>query len=296
MGAPDLKPLTAQLVMTPEMAADLQRESRALELARQYVIDSPDMARAANDELRDIKRRLKVVDDWHEKFLAPLKQLRETTESFFGPARKALKEAEQHLKAALLEFQRKEDERIAAERREREEAERRARQEAERVAAAERARAEAKAAEERRKAEEAERARLKAVAEGNARAAAAAAAEAAKAQERAAQAIENGEAKAAHAQLEAAAVAQAAAPVQQQTALAGFGTRENWVAEFAPGQDEDSVKVAIVTAIATARRADLLAVLALDMKAVQRIAKAQKKHFNVPGMVAKDKPIAASRG
>lgn len=294
MGAPDLKPLTAQLVMTPEMAADLQRESRALELAKQYVIDDPEMAQAANDELRDIKRRLRLVDEWHDRFLAPLKQLRETTEAFFGPARAALKAAEAHLKNGLLDFQKKEQERIAAERRAREDAERKARQEAEQRAAAERARAEERAREERRKAEEAEAARKKAEAEGNARAARAAAAEAARANEAAAHAIESGEAKAAAAQLEAAAVAQAAAPVQEQTKLAGFGTRENYVAKFEPGKDEDQVKALVVAAIAGGRT-DLLAVIALDMKAVGRIAKAQKKHFSVPGMVAKDEPVAASR-
>jgi len=315
MNAPDLKPLSAQLVMTPEMAADLARETGALDLARQYVIDGPEMAQAANSELKDIKRRLKLVEDWRERFIEPARMMVNTANEFFNPARQSLTAAEAHLKNALLGYQKKEQERIDAERRTHEDAERKVRQEAEQRAAAERARAEEQAREARAKAAAAEEAKRKAAEdaerlrrEGNAKAAAeaeararAAAAEEAKQQEKAVAAIENGEAKATAAQLEGAIVAQAAPPVQEQTKLTGFGSRENYVPEFKPGMDEDKVKELIVAAIAgiealPAARRDLLGTLSLDMKSLTRIAKAQKQHFNVPGMVARDKPVATSRG
>jgi ATPase subunit of ABC transporter with duplicated ATPase domains len=178
-------------------------------------------------------------------------------------------------------------------RRTREAEERRARQEADAKAAAERARAEEQAAAARKLAEEAEAKRVAAVAEGNKRAAAAAAAEKAKQEEQARSVIENGEAKAMELQL-AAAAAPTTVVAPEPVKLAGFSTRENWVAEFAAGMREDDVKLALCQAIAGGRP-DLLALLAIDMPAANRLAKAQKKNMHAPGLQAVNRPVATSR-
>jgi membrane protein involved in colicin uptake len=292
VGAPDMnvKDLSVSLTLTPELVGNLSREAGALEIAQAYVIDSPEMAAEANKELQDVKRRLKAVDEWRERFLAPVRQLTATANEFFNPARKALQEAEMHLKGALIDWTSKEEERVAAERRKAEEIARRLRAEAEARAAAERARAEQEAAEKRRQAAEAEERRRKAEAEGNAKAAATAAAESARREEEARAKIEAGEARAQQAQMAAAAapVAEVAAPAK----LAGFTPRDNWVAEFTTTEDE--AKALIVNAIAVGR-ADLLGLLIVDAKAAGRLAKALKKNFNVPGMLAVNKPVASSR-
>lgn len=260
--------------------------------ATTFVVDDAITADLANRELRSTKDRLKKLDDARKSLIAPARQIIESAQLIFKPAIDALTEAEGIYKAKLTDWSRREEERLACERREREAAERLARQKAEQAAAAARARAEAEAAEARRKAQEAEEARRKAEAEGNARAAAAAAAEAAKLQEKAAAAEENGAAKAQAAILSAAAQV-APEPVAVATPK-GFSTRDNWVAELASGQDEGSAKAAIVAAIA-AGRADLLGLLVLDMSAASKLAKALKSAMNVPGLVAVNKPVAASR-
>lgn len=297
MGAADPqvteRPLVATLVMTPALAADLAHESSALEEAKAYVIDSPEMAQAANTALQDVKRRLKVVDEWYERFTAPLRQLQTTATEFFGPPRVSLKAAEAHLKNALQDWQGKEQRRIADERRVQEEAARKARDEANRKAAAERARAEAAAAEARRKAAEATAREVAALAEGNARGAAAAAAARARLEEEERQKLAEGERKANELQL-AASATMPATPVSEPTKLAGFSSRENYVAELADGKTEDEAKLLIVQAVA-AGRTDLAALLSLDMKSANRLAKAIKTNFNVPGLKAVNKPVAASR-
>lgn len=306
MGAPPEQKLSVSLNLTPQLVADLGRETGALTVAQTYVIDSPEMAVEANTELQDVKRRLKLVEDWRERFLAPVRQLTDTANEFFNPARQALQGAEAHLKTALLGWNKKEEERVAAERRNAEEAARRARAEAEAQAAAQRARAQQEADEKRRQAAlaEAERQRqereaVRLRAEGNAkaaaeaaRAAATAAAESAKREEEAQAKIEAGEAKAQQTTMAAAAIPMEV--VAGPAKLAGFGSRENWGAELAPGKTEDEVKVAICSAIAGGRT-DLFALIALDMKAAGKLAKALKANFNVPGLNAVNRPVAASR-
>ena len=306
MNAPEPKELSVSLALTPQLVSDLGREAGALEVAQAYVIDSPQMAALANTELQDVKRRLKLVDEWRERFLAPVRQLTETANEFFNPARLALKASEECLKTALLGWNRKEEDRVAAERRIAEDAARRVRAEAEAQAAALRARAQEQAreaqqraaaaeAERKRAAEEAERLRS----EGNTKAAAeqerkakAAAAERARQEEAERTRVEEGEARAQQATLQAAASIPVA--VAEPGKLAGFSSRDNWVAELAPGFTEDGAKRAICEAL-SAGRFDLYSMILIDKKAANKLAKALEGNFNVPGMKAINKPVAASR-
>ena len=136
--------------------------------------------------------------------------------------------------------------------------------------------------------------------EGNAKAAAeqerqarAAAAERARQEEAERTRVEEGEARAQQATLQAAASGPVA--VAAPAKIAGFSSRDNWVADFEPGKTEDDVKLWIIKAIVTGGRNDLLSLISLDAGAVKRLAKALRVNFNVPGMKAVNKPVAASR-
>jgi colicin import membrane protein len=284
--------LKAELKATDEMQVALRAGSGVVAVAEACVIDSPEMADLANDEMRSCKAAAKKLDEMRKAFIEPAKQIIATADGMFKPALEALVQAEGVYKTKLLGWTR-EQERIAEEaRRQAAEAERKARAEAEAKAAALRAKAEQEAAEKRRQAQEAEQARLKAEAEGNARAAAAAAAQAARLQQEAQSKTDEAEAKATDVALTVAA--SAPAPIPVATAPKGFGSRENWVAELAPGHTEHGALQKICEAIADGRL-DLFAVVKLDMSAANKLAKAQKKHMSVPGLVAVDRPVATSR-
>jgi len=105
--------------------------------------------------------------------------------------------------------------------------------------------------------------------------------------------VEEGEARAQQATLQAAASGPVA--VAAPAKIAGFSSRDNWVADFEPGKTEDDVKLWIIKAIVTGGRNDLLSLISLDAGAVKRLAKALRVNFNVPGMKAVNKPVAASR-
>jgi len=290
MDTPIPQNLSVTLTMTAELLKTLQTEQGAKDVALAYEIDSSDMAVAANEELKSIKRRIKIVTEWRAKFIEPANTMVENANALFNPALESLAAGESLLKVGLQSFQAKEAARIEQERRAAEEVARKARQEAEQKAAAERARAAQQAEEANRQAAEAEQARLKAVAEGNSRAAAAAAAESARLQEKAQSIVETGEAKAEAVQIAAATME--AAPVATVTKIAGFTTRKNWIAELAT--DEQTAKKLICEGIA-AGRTELYSMIDINMPAANKMAKALEGNFNVPGLKAYNNPVAASR-
>jgi len=283
--------LSVTLSFTDEIRQKLREGEGALAVAEAYEIDSPDMAQVAADELTTVKGAIVKIEELRKGFLEPAKKIIDNANALFNPALDGYRAAESTLKQRLAGWSEREKQRIALENARREEEARKARQEAEAKAAAERARAEQQAAEERRKAEEAEARRKQAEAEGNARAAAAAAAEVAKAQERAAAAVENGEAKAVEAHLSAAASVVEAAPVVQAK-IAGVQMRDNWSAELRSGTTPDQAKILIVQE-AAAGRMDLLGIIEINESALNKLAKALKTNFNVPGYAAKNTPIVA---
>lgn len=284
--------LKAELQPTPEMQQLLATGGGIVEEARALIIDSPDMAEVAAEDMRSVKARAKRLKELRDLFVAPAKQIIETADGIFKPQITALVEAEGVYKGKLMAWT-TEQERIAAEARRKAEAEARAlREAAERQAAAERAKAEAEAAEKRRQAEAAAAAQRKAEEEGNARAAKAAAAKAAALAEEARQVTDNAEAKVAELTMTAAAAAPVA--IAQAAKPSGFSARKNWVAELDDGVDETRAVVLIAQAI-TGGRADLIGLLKLDLSAASRLAKAQEQHMSVPGLRAVNRPIAASR-
>jgi hypothetical protein len=296
--------LQVSLPVTAELRQQLT-PAGVIAVAESYTIDCPEMADMANTELRQVKARWKALDEMRKKFVEPARQMIANAQEMFNPALEQYAAAESIYKRKLTDWQNAEAARIQAENRKREEEARLARQKAEQEAAAARARAEEQAKEQRRQEEaarerqrqaEAEAERLRkegdaAAAAAQTRAAQAAAAAAAAAAEKAVAVVENGNAKAAEAVMSAAA----AAPVAvAQAKVSGFSMRDNYIAEFAPGHDLADAKAAIVKAIGEGRT-DLLALIELDMSAANKLAKALKQAMNVPGLVAVNRPVAASR-
>ena len=283
--------LRTEVIAPPEVRTAIARVPAA-PLALACVVDSPDMAELANEELMSCKAAAKQLDAMRLELVRPLNAAVATVNGWFRAPLQDLAAAENTYKASLLAFN-AEQKRLADEAARREaELARKARADAEAKAAADRARAEQEAAEIRRQAAEAEEARRKAEAEGNAAAAAAAAARAAKLDAKADEKVNAADARA----VEGALAVEAALPAVRALApkLAGLSTRDNWVAELAEGFDERRALLAVVQAIAGGRT-DLLGLLALDMSGATALAKAQKALMQGPGLVAVNRPIVASR-
>jgi membrane protein involved in colicin uptake len=296
-------PLTAQLTMSPQQYKEFERESAALELAQAYTITgTPEeqalMAQYANNELRSVKGRIKHLEEALDGFLAPLRQIESHARKTFVPWIDRARAAEAFLKKELTDYQAREQARIADARRKQQEAEAAARAKANQEAAAARARAEELARQKEKEAREAEEQRLAAAAAGNAAAARAAAAKKAKAESQAQAAIDAGESKAQAAQL--SAVVPEAEPIAAPAKLEGFSTRDNWTGELAQNVTEEAALALIVAAIAGVKpedfqRDDLLGVLLIDRKAINKVAKGLKDKMKIPGFHAVNTPTAASR-
>lgn len=179
---------------TGAVVAVQEREAKAiLEVAQAYVIDSPEMATAAAEELGSIKAKQKKLDEVRLSMTRPLDEAKKRIMDLFRGPQDLLAKAETTIKAAIGTYQ-------AEERRKAEEA----RRAAEEAARQERERLEA----ERKAAEEAAKA---AAAAGDEEAAAAA------------------QAQAVVLAAEAEVVEHLApAVVEQPTKLAGIATRQDW--------------------------------------------------------------------
>lgn len=109
-----------------------QIASTATALAEAYVIDSNEMAQAANDDLRKIKAEYKRVEDMRFAITRPLDEAKRQATAAFKPYLDKLAAAEGTLKGALSQWLLAEQARV---RREQEEARRREQEEADRLAA-----------------------------------------------------------------------------------------------------------------------------------------------------------------
>lgn len=105
-----------------------------LDIALSYEIDGPDMLDAAAAELSAIVKRKKEITEKRLEITRPLDAAKKAIMDFFAGPLDLLEQAERTLKGGMLEYERKERERIAAERRAAEEKAARERAEAERQA------------------------------------------------------------------------------------------------------------------------------------------------------------------
>lgn len=130
--------------MKLEIAAPNEQElilqsKSLLDMAKMYVIDSPEMYQLAGDELKKIKAKTKELDAQRKQITKPLDDAKAAVMALFKKPLEALTQAEGVLKNSLLSFDREQE-------RKRQEEEKRLREIAK--AEQERLQAQAKAAEE----------------------------------------------------------------------------------------------------------------------------------------------------
>jgi FKBP-type peptidyl-prolyl cis-trans isomerase len=286
------EPQVARVAMTPEATRMVARAGVVVQEAEGFVIDCKEMADFAQQQRREARQLAKDLDATRLSITEPLRVAERNTNGFFVPFARSAERAATIYGQKIDKYIADEQAKVDAERRRIEDENRKAREKAEQEAAAARAKADAEAAEVRRQAEAAEAARRKAEEEGNAKAAAKAAAEAAALNEKERQALERGEQKAQTAIL--AAAAPIVAPIEAPK-VAGYSQRKNFVGQLAQGVVDDKAAIRLIAA-ALAERPELVAYLALDWKAINGTAKAQETAFNVPGLVAVNRPIGQSTG
>lgn len=256
------------------------------------VIDSPQLAEEANKFLRETKEGAEKAQKMLDLILAPFERAVKEVRGKFKPAIDDRAAAEKIIKTKLLAWGQLCAERQREELRRQAEERRKADAEAAEKSAAERARAEERARALKAQADEEVRKRDEALVAGNARAAATASANAAALTERSASVAQAGEMKAQELVLAAAAV-----PARTSVAVkapAGTSMRKNWQAELAADTSEDRAKAMLGNAIAEGRL-ELWAFLDLNWSALHKAAKSYENNFKVPGFIARNNPILASR-
>lgn len=248
----------------------------ALELAREFKIDSRDMYDMAATELREIMGRKNRLESARVSMKAPVLAAGRNIDAFFNPLITTLEQAEKVYKGSMLAFDQAEQRRRAEEERQAREAAERERQrieeEAQRVAA--------EVAERERAKGEAIAAELRAAGEDEA----------------AAEALRDSEAAA---DFKAEEIIQTAAvEAQTVTAMAapvavvrndGISARQNWVAEVT---DLEAIIKAAATGNTLAK-----SLLCVDTTVLRAQARALKQAFNdVPGIRCYNDPQLSVRG
>jgi hypothetical protein len=247
-----------------------------VEVANSLVVNTKEDAQAASDINGELAKSIKHLQTVRKNILAPAKKaLEEYTaqaDAYCKPAIDDMTQARQINLTKIGAWQDKENKRIAAEAEERESKEREARQKAEREIAAEIAKSTAKADELQKKADQ----------EADAEKKAKALADIAKIQENTQHKVEK---------LHTEAVAQTDTAPKESTKIAGMTMKDSWSAEH-EGFSEDEAKMTLIKACADGRP-DLAAYLTLNMTALNGVARAMKKNFNIAGFKAVNKPRAA---
>jgi len=281
--------LVARVVVGPDALGLIRAGISTLAVAQAYEFDSQEIAESAAAELRTIAALRTRIEDMRGSITAPARLIIENARGMFKPALEHLDRAELFLKDGLKGWTKLLEDRAALVRRQNEENERKARAEAEAQAAALRAAAEERSKAELAKAAAAQAAMEVAQAAGKKSEVARLAAQAASATQRAENAVAAGEAAAQDAVLEAGAATVVMPTVA--TKVAGFTTRERWVAQFQTGIGAAQAIRLIARELQS--RPELVAYLSLDESALNKTAGAQKSAFNVPGFVAVNDPVAA---
>ncbi len=113
------KPFTGRTVTVnlPDAEALAKQVTEATEMAQSYVIDSTDVLTLANDDLKEIVKTIKDMDEQRDSFVRPLNEEVKFINNAFRPHIEGLKQARAILEPKIITFQREEAARIAAEQR-----------------------------------------------------------------------------------------------------------------------------------------------------------------------------------
>lgn len=253
-----------QITLLPPSGDVLLREARSMQsTAAAIVIDSNDMLEIANGELGDVKTRITALEAKQKEILEPLATVEKNVRALFREPLRLLNETESTLKLGISNWMRKEQARIAEEKRKAEEEARRTRE----AAARESARIEAEAKERAAKLE----------AEAKAAAAAGDVGRAAALEVKAQQAEETGYQRAADVSAQGQMVV--AAPVAAAPKAAGVSLRTTW-----KGRVKDKAKALAFIA----DKPQFHHLVEFDVSAITALAKAMKTGLEtaVPGLEA----------
>lgn len=263
-----------------------------LSMAKTMLIDSPEMAMEAANELRRVMTKWKELDEQRSSIVAPALQIQRNTNNLFRDALETLKQAETILKTALANYQRAEQARVEREKRALEETARIQREADEQAARIKQKEADDLAEQSRqaqRQAEEAQQRAEAASRQGNHQAAELAREEVAKLEQTNLTAI----AMHAHADGEAqtlaleAVITVAAAPVAAVTKVAGVSSSKPWKARMTD-------KAAFLRYVAD--HPDLLYMVEVKMASLTSMAKEQKDALRIPGVEAFQDIVITARG
>jgi len=264
--------MSETIVISPEQSSVIEVKGFIAQ-ANSLVITSNAQAQLVSDLNGELAARIKKVEEVREEIIEPARtsyeKYKKKADAYCDPAIEDMTKAKSIHLTKIGVWQQEEGKRIAAANAVREKAEREARQKAEKEAAAKIAAARAKTEELEVKAREAEE-------KGNVKAQAKAAADIAKIQEDVHFEVEELHTKATAIQ----------APVEAPVKIAGMTMKTIWTAEI-DGFDEKTARMKLIKA-AAGDRPDLAAYLAVDMKALNGIARAMKANFAVPGFKAVD--------
>jgi hypothetical protein len=116
--------------------AEQERKSAysSLEVAKTYVITSPEMAEMAAEDLKAIAVKKKQIDELRKSKTRPLDELKKQFMDAFSPALKLLDDADNVLRNAVITFRAEENRKLEAERKKQQEALRIAQEESHRKA------------------------------------------------------------------------------------------------------------------------------------------------------------------
>lgn len=259
--ATEYEVLPPEITSNQKMLALPAQAQREVAIANEFVIDSPQMAEAAGDELARVAARRKAIETERFAITRPMDAAKQRVMAFFGQALDPLGTVEAIYRGKLSVWHAAERDRVCREQRAAQEAAERERAQREREAAEARQR-EAAAHEEARKLAE------QAQATGNAETARQAEAAEQERQEAAQQADR------ASAEADAAAFAPPVV-VHQTTKVSGVGFRESWKGEFTDLGE---------LIVAAAARPELRYLLTGDTTALNQTARAQKGAVEIPGV------------
>ena len=265
----DTKPLVNLQVPQPEQALFKQATS-ALEMAKAYTIDSPQVRDLAARELTKIKGLQKDVDTKRKSITQPIDAAKKAVMDLFRAPTTYLEQAEVLLKNAIQGYDREQERKRIEEQAKAEEAARLERAEMEAQAAAAEAAAQAEAQEIQRKAEQA-------AAAGDVEAAA-------RLNSEAESRVEQGAAEAATLQQTATLITAPVIASIPQTK--GVSTRMVWKAEV-------SDKLALIRYVA--EHPEYVDLLDANMPAINKIALALKKNCPLEGVRVFEDPVIAAR-
>lgn len=272
--------LTRLTVPAIPTASDLMEPAKmALDSMKITTVNSAAEAEFALEDLRGVKSSLADLEARRTAITAPLNDKVKEVNNIFRPAREAYEEAERLGKSLLLDFDRREAQRVENERRAAAAAAEAERQRLQKIADDAQRAADEEAARLREVADKAQRDAEAAIAAGNADAAEAATAAQVQAEASARQVQAEASATAQVMEQTSQAISSAALHVVRPatTARKGASNRSKWVAS--------------ITDKATALRhiaADpsLHNMVEFNMSALNKLADAQREGFNLPGMQA----------